>query len=99
MIPYGTIIINNMVLNNTTKIGRMYIKLELLKSDLYELISRKSDDFELDADEIANTTAIKALSEIQCILSDKNESDFEIVEKIICVFEKYKLDFGGQHVF
>ena len=25
--------------------------------------------------------------------------DFEIVEKIVCVFEKYNIDFGGCHDF
>lgn len=77
----------------------MNIKLELLKSTIYDIINSRLDDFEIDTDEIADTTAIKALSEIQGVIASDIDSDFEIVEKIVCIFEKYRLDLGGRHDF
>ena len=76
----------------------MNIKLELLKGSIHDIIDSRLTDIVINADEIANTTAIKALSEIQSILSSGLD-DFDIVEKIVCVFEKYKLKAGGCHDF
>lgn len=77
----------------------MKIKAELLRRYIFDFINERIDDFEIDADEIANTVAIKMLSEIQEILKNYNYSDFETVEEIVCVFEKYKIDFGCCHDF
>ena len=77
----------------------MHLKLELLKGAIFEAITRGLSYAEIDADKIADTMAIKALSEIQQILSDEEKSDFEIVDEIVNVFEKYNLDFGGCHDF
>lgn len=77
----------------------MEIKTELLKSHISNYISSQIHNFEIDADEITNTVAIKMLSEIQDILKNDNYSDFEIVEEIVCVFEKHKIDFGNRHDF
>ena len=76
----------------------MNIKLELLKDSIHDIIDSRLADISINADEIADTTAIKALSEIQSILAGDLD-DFEIVEKIICVFEKYNLNAGGCHDF
>ncbi len=75
------------------------IKLELLKGYISDFINSKLEDFEIDADKIANTTAIKMLSEIQKIISNEDYSDFEIVEEIVCLFEKNGIDFGSCHDF
>ncbi len=75
------------------------IKTELLKLYISDYIKNNITDFEIDANEIANTTAIKILAEIQKILANEDYTDFEIVEEIVCLFEKYKLDFGGCHDF
>lgn len=56
-------------------------------------------DFDIDADEIADTTAIKALSEIQQVLYADELDDFEMVEEIVLIFEKYNLDAGSCHDF
>jgi len=77
----------------------MHLKLELLKGAICDAVTKGLEYAEIDADEIADTTAIKALSEIQSILGDEENSDFEIVEKIVDVFSKYKLDFCGCHDF
>ncbi len=77
----------------------MEIKTELLKTHISDYINSQIHNFEIDADEIANTVAIKMLSEIQNILKNDDYSDFEIVEEIVCVFEKYEIDFGNIHDF
>ncbi len=77
----------------------MNIKLELLKNHIADYINDRLDNFDIDASEIANSTAIKALAEIQNVIMYENYSDFEMVEEIVCIFEKYKLDFGSCHDF
>ena len=77
----------------------MEIKLELLRKYISDLINNGLDDFNIDADKIADSMALSALSEIKSILSNSNYSDFEIVEEIIKIFESYNLDFGGCHDF
>ena len=76
----------------------MNIKLELLKGSIHDIMDSRLADIVINADEIADTTAIKALSEIQNILASDLD-DFEIVEQIVCVFEKYNLNVGGCHDF
>ena len=76
----------------------MNIKLELLKGSIHDIIDSRLADIVINADEIADTTAIKALSEIQNILASDLD-DFEIVEQIVFVFEKYNLNAGGCHDF
>ncbi len=39
------------------------------------------------------------LSEIQKIISDEENSDFDAVEKIVCLFQKNHIDFGTRHDF
>ncbi len=77
----------------------MNIKLELLKNHIADYINDRLDNFDIDASEIANSTAIKALAEIQNVIMDERFSDFEMVEEIVLIFEKYKLDFGACHDF
>ncbi len=77
----------------------MEIKLDLLKKYICDTINNQLCDFEIDVNEIANTTAVIALYEIQQVLKNLDYSDFEVVEKIVCVFEKYQLDCGVRHDF
>lgn len=77
----------------------MQIKLELLQNVIFDAIREKLSYMEFDADKIADTTAIKALAEIKGILHDDTKSDFDAVEKIVCIFEKYNIDIGGRHDF
>lgn len=74
----------------------MNIKVELLKNYISDYVNQHINDFEIDADKITDSVAVKALSEIQNILQSDN-SDEEIVEQIVAVFEKYNLDFGSCH--
>ncbi len=77
----------------------MKIKVELLKTHISDFINSRIEDFEIDADDIANTVAIKILAEIQEIIKNDSYSDFELIEEIVCAFEKYKIDFGNCHDF
>ena len=77
----------------------MNIKIELLKNYVLDFINNNIQDFEIDASKIADTTAIQMLLEIQNILRNENYSDFDAIEKITCVFEKNKIDFGFRHDF
>ena len=69
----------------------MNIKLELLQNAIFDAISEKLSHMEFDADEIADTTAIKVLSEIKEVIGEES-SDFEAVEKIVRVLEKYRIN-------
>lgn len=77
----------------------MDIKVELLKNHITDFIKFKIEDFEIDASQIADTTAIQMLSEIQKVIKDENYSDFEAVEEIVCIFKKYNIDTGSCHDF
>ena len=81
----------------------MHLKLELLQNALFQAVREGLNHAEMggeiNADEIADTTAIKALSEIKKIIHDEEKEDFDVVEEIVCVFEKYNIDIGGRHDF
>ena len=77
----------------------MNIKLELLRDYITDFIRFRIKDFEIDASQIADTTAINALAEIQKVIKDEDCSDFDAIEKIVCIFEKYKIDAGFRHDF
>ncbi|MBE7049055.1 MAG: hypothetical protein E7393_06830 [Ruminococcaceae bacterium] len=77
----------------------MNIKVELLKNYISDFINFKIEDFEIDASQIADTTAIQMLSEIQKAIKNDDYSDFEAIEEIVCIFEKYNIDFGNCHDF
>ena len=77
----------------------MNLKLELLKGAIFDAITQGINYVEIDADRIADTTAIKILSEIKEIINAEEKEDFDVVEEIVCVFEKYNIDIGGRHDF
>ena len=77
----------------------MNIKLELLKIYISDVINSKLEDFEIDASQIADTSAIQMITEIQKIIKDENYSDFDVIEEIVCIFERYNIDCGFRHDF
>ncbi len=77
----------------------MNIKVELLKDCMIEYIHTHINDFEINADEIATTTAISVLQEIHTALSNPELSDFDAIEEIVCIFEKRGISCGGRHDF
>ena len=77
----------------------MKIKTELIKSYIAEIICRGITDFDIDEDKAADTTAIKVLGEIQHVLQNTELDDFEKIEEIVLVFERFNLDAGACHDF
>ena len=77
----------------------MNIKTELLKNYIADYVTSRIDDFDLDATKIADTTATRVLSEIQNVLKCETNTDFEAIEEIICIFEKYNIEYGARHDF
>ena len=77
----------------------MNIKLELLKNEIAELVLQNMYRLNIDADSIADSTAIHALSEIREVIQNNSLSDFEAVESIVCIFEKYNISTGARHDF
>jgi len=78
----------------------MDIKAELVSRELsYKIANTLSQHLKFDLNEIANTTAITILSKVQEIIKKDELSDFEMVEKIVCLFEDYNLSCGATHDF
>ena len=66
---------------------------------IIDIIRFRTQDLQIDASEIADTTATTMLGEIQQVIKNQEYSDFEAIEEIVCIFEKYNIDFGGRHDF
>ena len=77
----------------------MNIKLELLRDGISDLINQKIDQLEIDISKVADSTAIVLLSEIQKVIINENYSDFDAIEEIVRLFEKYNIDTGFRHDF
>ncbi len=77
----------------------MKVKTELLKSYVASRICDYMDDIiEFDANEIINTKALEILQEIQNIIQSDMD-DFEMIEEIVRIFERNKIDAGVCHDF
>lgn len=78
----------------------MNIKLDLIAGFAADAVREAVSGFELiDAEKIIDTTASKALQEIAEIIHNESLSDFDTVENIVKVFEKYHISAGGCHDF
>ncbi|MGM9937592.1 MAG: hypothetical protein ACI38A_09620 [Candidatus Ornithomonoglobus sp.] len=77
----------------------MDIKIELLKNALSELIISKLENLDIDINEIVQTTAVSMLSDIKSVLKDDSLSDFDAIENIVLIFEKYNISCGSRHDF
>ena len=77
----------------------MKIKAELLRNYICDFVKRNIEDFEIDESKIADTAAIQILSEIQEVIKDEKYSDFDAMEQIVCIFEKYNISAGSRHDF
>ncbi len=77
----------------------MKIKVELLKNYIYNFLENHIEDFVIDEEKIVDTTATRMLAEIQEVICEENYSDFEAVEEIVRIFEKYNVNAGFRHDF
>lgn len=75
----------------------MDIRLELISNEIAYIVRERLDNIEIDVNQIAQTTAITALSEIQKCIQNDEMSDFEVVEQIVLIFEKYNINAGSRH--
>ena len=46
----------------------------------------------MDYEKLVNSAAIKALFEIRKVVQNNELDDFEVVERIVCIFEKYNIN-------
>ena len=77
----------------------MDLSLELLSSCLADYIQEELTLKNFNAKKLVDTKATRILQEIQNVLEKEDLSDFQIVEEIVCIFEKNKLSAGGCHDF
>ena len=75
------------------------LKLEVFSWAIADAINSAIKYVHIDTDAI-HSVAFTVLNEIKVILADENiEDDFDVVEEILCVFEKYNISAGGRHDF
>ncbi len=77
----------------------MNIKLEILSKEISEIIINNMGNLNIDADKITDTKSIQMLDTIKGYINNEELSDFEIVEKIVELFETQNIDCGGCHDF
>ena len=80
----------------------MNIKLELLRESIMDGISNSVYSAlkyaEVDVERSVNSLAVKALAEIrEIIINEEIKEDFDVVENIIDVLEKYNIYAGDRH--
>ena len=72
---------------------------ELLKHIMRSEIEQAVSKLEYSIEDKANSLAVEILEEIVSVLKSCEISDFDIVEKIVCIMEKYEIDCGSCHDF
>ena len=77
--------------------NKMNVKVELLKEYVADFINQNIQDFEIDADKIADSLATKIIKEISDVLKNETYDDTDIVEEIVTIFEKHGIDTGACH--
>lgn len=78
----------------------MNVNLELFALAISEAINSHIKYIDINADEIVNSTALKALNEISLVIQNpKIENDFDVVDEIIHILDKYNIDTGFRHDF
>ncbi len=77
----------------------MKIKTELVKGYIADAICQQLTDFEIDESKVADSRAIIILDAVREILCREGLSDFEIVDEIVMLFNRYNIDCGNCHDF
>ena len=77
----------------------MSVSLDLLVDGLADFIKEELTFKKFNAKKIVNTKAVCILQEIQDVLGCESKSDFEVVEEIVCIFEKHNISAKGRHDF
>ncbi len=77
----------------------MSVKMDLLKAAIADYVEMNMQDFETAVCEMADNNAVFLLDEIQRIIQDCNNNDFDIAEKIVSLFKSNGIDCGNCHDF
>ena len=72
---------------------------DLLKYIIRQEVERTISETENNAADKVESLSIKILEEIVEILKNHELSDFDIVENIVCIMDKYEIDCGVCHEF
>lgn len=76
------------------------ISQELITYIIREEVQSALVDIDGEIPNKINSLCLEILEDIKCVLSQHYKlSDFEIVEKIVCILEKYNIDCGACHDF
>ena len=78
----------------------MDIKLDIFAGIVSDAINSAIRYIHIDTDDVINSVALTALNEIQYVIQNTEiEDDFDVVEEIVRIFEKYNINAGGRHDF
>ena len=77
----------------------MDLTLELIANIFAERFSDLLYKEKLNIPTLAQNIALRALADIQQVIMDESLSDFDAIEEIVCLFEKYNLNAGFRHDF
>ena len=77
----------------------MDLEVDLLSNELMEIIKRYISETDVPYNQIINSTAVEILKQIQQVLIDCQLSDFERIEKIVCIFKEHHIFCGVCHDF
>ena len=72
---------------------------ELLYEELGRCLIENFELLQFDYEKIMKERAIQILNEIREVIRDTALDDFEVVEEIVCIFEKYDIDADFRHDF
>ncbi len=78
---------------------KMNIKHELIINHIAEAVKEVIEGKITEELPSANTKALEILEEIKKIIRDDTLTDFEVVEEIVCIFERNGIDCDSRHDF
>ncbi len=73
------------------------LRLDLMADSLAQMIGSYLRYSTFDVNTLINSTAVQVLTEIHEVLEQPDLPDFEAVDMIVCIFNKYNLDSGRIH--
>ncbi len=78
----------------------MKMKLEIFAGAVSDAINKAIRYIHIDTNDVINSVALTVLDEIRAVIQNTEiEDDFDVVEEIVCIFEKYNIHAGGRHDF
>ncbi len=71
----------------------------LLYRDIGKIILHSIKNLDINYEQIAHINSVIIINEIQKVVTNNILDDFEKIEEIISIFEKYGIDIGSCHDF